>query len=58
MRETFETATTPRTHDVRELIPEFYYLPEFLCNGRKLDLGVVIPCELCRALLTERLSDR
>ena len=45
MHETFETATTPRTHDVRELIPEFYYLPEFLCNGRKLDLGVVIPSE-------------
>ncbi|KAK4701644.1 hypothetical protein P7C70_g4583, partial [Phenoliferia sp. Uapishka_3] len=25
--------------DVRELIPEFYYLPDFLVNSNKLDLG-------------------
>lgn len=28
------------TSDVRELIPEFYYLPEFLLNMNKLDLGI------------------
>ncbi|ETO20498.1 hypothetical protein RFI_16719, partial [Reticulomyxa filosa] len=27
------------TGDVKELIPEFYYLPEFLLNRSKLDLG-------------------
>ncbi|KAI9091275.1 hypothetical protein DFS34DRAFT_328787 [Phlyctochytrium arcticum] len=25
--------------DVKELIPEFYYMPEFLCNENKFDLG-------------------
>jgi hypothetical protein len=38
--ETFANASTLRTNDVRELVPEFYYLPEFLCNARNLDLGV------------------
>ncbi|ETO13615.1 hypothetical protein RFI_23755 [Reticulomyxa filosa] len=28
------------TSDVKELIPEFYYLPDFLVNRNKLDLGV------------------
>lgn len=26
--------------DVRELIPEFYYLPEFLLNQNKYDFGI------------------
>jgi hypothetical protein len=26
--------------DVRELIPEFFYLPEFLLNTENLDFGV------------------
>jgi hypothetical protein len=25
--------------DVKELIPEFFYLPEFLCNSNNFDLG-------------------
>jgi hypothetical protein len=28
------------TQDVRELIPEFFYLPEFLENKNKFNLGV------------------
>ena len=27
------------SQDVRELIPEFYYLPAFLCNSNKFDFG-------------------
>jgi beige protein homolog 1 len=30
---------TSNMQDVKELIPEFYYLPEFLCNMNKYDFG-------------------
>jgi hypothetical protein len=36
---TFEAACT-NTADVKELIPEFYYLPEFLRNSNGIHLGV------------------
>lgn len=29
------------TADVKELIPEFFYLPEFLMNSNRLDLGML-----------------
>ena len=35
---TFECSTSLKT-DVRELIPEFFYLPEFLLNDNNLDLA-------------------
>ena len=28
-------------NDVKELIPEFFYQPEFLVNMNKLDLGIL-----------------
>ena len=28
--------------DVKELIPEFFYLPEFLLNSNNFDLGSII----------------
>jgi hypothetical protein len=28
------------TSDVKELIPEFFYFPEFLINSNGLDLGI------------------
>uniref|UniRef100_T1J5I8 BEACH domain-containing protein n=1 Tax=Strigamia maritima TaxID=126957 RepID=T1J5I8_STRMM len=33
------------TNDVKELIPEFYYLPEFLTNMNNYDLGILQECE-------------
>jgi len=30
--------------DVKELIPEFYYLPEFLLNDNNFDLGEYMIC--------------
>ena len=36
---TFESATTQKT-DVRELIPEFYYLPEMFENINHLNIGI------------------
>ena len=35
------SASTISTSDVKELIPEFFYFPEFLVNGNQLDLGCV-----------------
>ncbi|KXS11307.1 beach-domain-containing protein [Gonapodya prolifera JEL478] len=35
----WESASKLNTTDVRELIPEFYYLPEFLMNMNKHDFG-------------------
>jgi hypothetical protein len=38
MYKTFDCSTSLKT-DVRELIPEFYFLPEFLLNDNNLNLG-------------------
>jgi len=32
--------------DVKELIPEFFYLPEFLMNSNNFDLGNYFSCKL------------
>lgn len=36
---TWDLLTRSQTVDVRELIPEFFFLPEFLINGNRLHLG-------------------
>jgi len=36
----WKSASRDNLQDVRELIPEFFYLPEFLENGNSFDLGV------------------
>lgn len=38
VEEQYRSATT-NTSDVRELIPEFYYWPEFLRNRNQIELG-------------------
>lgn len=35
----WSSASSENMTDVRELIPEFYYLPEFLLNSNKFDFG-------------------
>ncbi|KAK6831972.1 hypothetical protein RU639_002670 [Aspergillus parasiticus] len=37
----WESASRGNMSDVRELIPEFFYLPEFLVNSNKYDFGVL-----------------
>lgn len=37
--DTYKCATEEMA-DIRELVPEFYCLPDFLLNNNKLDLGV------------------
>ncbi|OAX79358.1 hypothetical protein ACJ72_06324, partial [Emergomyces africanus] len=37
---TWESASKTTMTDVRELIPEFFYLPEFLVNSNKYDFGL------------------
>lgn len=39
LADTWRGASQGNTADVKELIPEFYYLPEFLENRMQLDLG-------------------
>ncbi|KAJ7563203.1 hypothetical protein O6H91_03G100400 [Diphasiastrum complanatum] len=39
LRDTWLSASQGNTADVKELIPEFFYLPEFLENRSDLDLG-------------------
>lgn len=36
----WESASRGNLSDVRELIPEFFYLPEFLVNSNKFDFGL------------------
>ncbi|AOA63527.1 Protein with similarity to Chediak-Higashi syndrome and Beige proteins [Komagataella phaffii CBS 7435] len=37
----WNSSSADNTSDVRELIPEFFYLPEFLMNSNKFDLGTL-----------------
>lgn len=39
VKEAWLSASKHNMADVKELIPEFFYLPEFLCNSNKFDLG-------------------
>lgn len=41
IRKTWESASRGNMSDVRELIPEFFYLPEFLVNSNKYDFGLL-----------------
>lgn len=41
VRKAWESASRGNMSDVRELIPEFFYLPEFLVNSNKYDFGVL-----------------
>jgi len=40
IREAWLSASKHNMADVKELIPEFFYLPEFLCNSNNFDLGM------------------
>lgn len=41
IRKAWESASQRNMSDVRELIPEFFYLPEFLVNSNGYDFGVL-----------------
>lgn len=41
IRKAWESASRGSMTDVRELIPEFFYLPEFLVNSNKYDFGLL-----------------
>lgn len=40
IREAWYSASKHNMADVKELIPEFFYLPEFLLNSNNFDLGM------------------
>lgn len=40
VKEAWRSASRHNMADVKELIPEFFYLPEFLSNSNNFDLGV------------------
>lgn len=52
VKKEWESASQDNMSDVRELIPEFYYLPDFLVNSNNIDLGR--PTHLRALLLTKR----
>ena len=39
IHDAYQSASTLNMADVKELIPEFYYLPDFLVNSNKFDFG-------------------
>jgi len=40
IREAWLSASKTNMADVKELVPEFFYLPEFLINSNNFDLGM------------------
>lgn len=45
VREAWYSASKHNMADVKELIPEFFYLPEFLLNSNNFDLGRQKECD-------------
>lgn len=45
MKNAWESASRENMSDVRELTPEFFYLPEFLTNCNALEFGEWSPGE-------------
>ena len=43
--------------DVKELIPEFFYFPEFLTNVNNVDLGIGVFLSVRCALTAVAISD-
>jgi hypothetical protein len=39
IKDSWLSASETNIHDVKELIPEFFYLPEFLTNHNNFELG-------------------
>lgn len=42
IREAWLSASKTNMADVKELVPEFFYLPEFLINSNNFDLGICL----------------
>lgn len=42
VRDAWMSASETNMADVKELVPEFFYLPEFLLNDNRFDLGKLL----------------
>jgi hypothetical protein len=45
IKDSWSSASQNNMADVKELIPEFFYLPDFLVNTNKFDLGIIFFCK-------------
>lgn len=50
VKENWLSASKNNMADVKELIPEFFYLPEFLLNSNKFDLGEFLNIQIIKKL--------
>ncbi len=41
IKDSWLSASKNNMADVKELVPEFFYLPDFLLNTNKFDLGMI-----------------
>jgi hypothetical protein len=41
IKDSWLSASRNNMADVKELVPEFFYLPDFLLNTNKFDLGII-----------------
>ena len=58
VREAWLSASKHNMADVKELIPEFFYLPEFMLNSNNFDLGTTEWEQHPDNRWTPRLTDR
>jgi hypothetical protein len=42
IKDSWSSASKNNMADVKELVPEFFYLPDFLLNTNKFDLGMIL----------------
>jgi hypothetical protein len=42
IKDSWLSASKNNMADVKELVPEFFYLPDFLLNTNKFDLGMIL----------------
>jgi WD repeat and FYVE domain-containing protein 3 len=50
IKDAWLSASRNNMADVKELIPEFFYLPDFLLNSNKFDLGTRTTCNPSMAI--------
>lgn len=56
VREAWLSASKHNMADVKELIPEFFYLPEFMLNSNNFDLGRYNEAQTSTVMMRVKLS--
>lgn len=58
MQKEWESASKDNMSDVREIIPEFFYLPDFLINSNNFEFGETLILAFTLLAYTSKFTDQ